>query len=115
MSKEELFREIELLCMVVFKYECDKSEGIKGYSGKMRTYAHTAFIVAVHGLGIRLQSISDYLGCSLSNTTRLRLAYKARLQKDGTFSTLMSDFNEKLRAWEKKTPTRKKSCKKDER
>ena len=100
MNKEELFRDIELLCMGVFKSRRDNSEGMRGYEYKMRTYAHTAFIVTAHRFGIRLQAIADYLGTSLSNTTRLRLAYKARLQKDATFSALMRKFQEDLQIWE---------------
>ena len=92
MTKEELFSEIEQLCIHVFKQEGCATDGLRGYNGKMKTYAFTAFTVAVRSHGIRLKEISEYLGISISNITRLRLAYRARLEKDPVFRGLMDEF-----------------------
>ena len=95
MTKEELFSEIEQLCVHVFKQEGCATDGLRGYNGKMKTYAFTAFTVAARGHGIRLKEISEYLGISISNITRLRLAYRARLEKDPVFRELMDEFLKK--------------------
>ena len=92
MTKEELFSEIEQLCVHVFKQEGCATDGLRGYNGKMKTYAFTAFTIAVRGHGIRLKEISEYLGISISNITRLRLAYRARLEKDLVFRELLDEF-----------------------
>lgn len=95
MTKEELFSEIEQLCVHVFKQEGCDTDGMRGYNGKMKTYAFTAFTIAARGHGIRLKEISEYLDMSISNTTRLRLAYGARFEKDPVFRELMDEFLKK--------------------
>lgn len=95
MTKEELFSEIEQLCVHVFKQEGCATDGMRGYNGKMKTYAFTAFTIAARGHGIRLKEISEYLDMSISNTTRLRLAYGARFEKDPVFRELMDEFLKK--------------------
>ena len=102
MTKEELFSEIEQLCIHVFKQEGCATDGLRGYNGKMKTYAFTAFTIAVRGHGIRLKEISEYLGISISNITRLRLAYGARLEKDPVFRGLMDDFLKRNELFENK-------------
>ena len=102
MTKEELFSEIEQLCIHVFKQEGCATDGLRGYNGKMKTYAFTAFTIAVRGHGIRLKEISEYLGISISNITRLRLAYGARLEKDPVFRELMDEFLKKNELFENK-------------
>ena len=102
MTKEELFSEIEQLCIHVFKQEGCATDGLRGYNGKMKTYAFTAFTVAARGHGIRLKEISEYLGISISNITRLRLAYGARLEKDPVFRELMDEFLKKNELFENK-------------
>ena len=102
MTKEELFSEIEQLCIHVFKQEGCATDGLRGYNGKMKTYAFTAFTIAVRGHGIRLKEISEYLGISISNITRLRLAYRARLEKDPVFRGLMDDFLKRNELFENK-------------
>ena len=102
MTKEELFSEIEQLCIHVFKQEGCATDGLRGYNGKMKTYAFTAFTVAARGHGIRLKEISEYLGISISNITRLRLAYRARLEKDPVFRGLMDEFLKKNELFENK-------------
>ena len=102
MTKEELFSEIEQLCVHVFKQEGCATDGLRGYNGKMKTYAFTAFTIAARGHGIRLKEISEYLGISISNTTRLRLAYGARLEKDPVFRGLMDDFLKRNELFENK-------------
>ena len=102
MTKEELFSEIEQLCIHVFKQEGCATDGLRGYNGKMKTYAFTAFTVAARGHGIRLKEISEYLGISISNITRLRLAYRARLEKDPVFRALMDEFLKKNELFENK-------------
>ena len=102
MTKEELFSEIEQLCVHVFKQEGCATDGLRGYNGKMKTYAFTAFTVAARGHGFRLKEISEYLGISISNITRLRLAYRARLEKDPVFRGLMDEFLKKNELFENK-------------
>ena len=102
MTKEELFSEIEQLCIHVFKQEGCATDGLRGYNGKMKTYAFTAFTIAVRGHGIRLKEISEYLGISISNITRLRLAYRARLEKDPVFRELMDEFLKRNELFENK-------------
>ena len=102
MTKEELFSEIEQLCIYVFKQEGCATDGLRGYNGKMKTYAFTAFTVAARGHGFRLKEISEYLGISISNITRLRLAYGARLEKDPVFRGLMDEFLKKNELFENK-------------
>ena len=102
MTKEELFSEIEQLCIHVFKQEGCATDGLRGYNGKMKTYAFTAFTVAARGHGIRLKEISEYLGISISNITRLRRAYGARLGKDPVFRGLMDEFLKKNELFENK-------------
>ena len=86
----------------MFKQEGCATDGLRGYNGKMKTYAFTAFTVAARGHGIRLKEISEYLGISISNITRLRLAYGARLEKDPMFRGLMDEFLKRNELFENK-------------
>ena len=105
MTKEELFSEIEQLCVHVFKQEGCATDGMRGYNGKMKTYAFTAFTIAARGYGIHLKEISEYLGIPISNTTRLQLSYGARFKKDPVFSELMEEFLKKKVIFENTSST----------
>lgn len=102
MTKEELFSEIEQLCVNVFKQEGCATDGMRGYNGKMKTYAFSAFTIAARSHGIRLKEISEYLDMSISNTTRLQLSYGARFKKDPVFRELMDEFLKKNEVFENK-------------
>ena len=100
MIQSDLYDGIMNICKNVFSQGPEKKE-IKDLEIKMRIYAHTAFIAALHEYGVSLKDIAKYLGINSGNVSRMNRCYEARLQKDKMFKLLMTEFNKQKKKWEK--------------